>query len=461
MKTSSFVWQCTKCKWEETDDPNVYFSCPDCGAKVARRNVYRCDFCHQGIVGHENYKDHLAYHAVGKIFISAGEVALMKKYGYWAAHCQELRRQGLRPNDMSSPNPENRKIRQLDCGQASEPDIRFYVRWLAKNMVEAGQLVQACAHGNRPKSAIFQGLEDLEEFVTRVLVYASAYGDYRPAIAYRENISRPLRRIVANHGLEGSLERIAVIPHGDLRTGQNGLFPGDGGSEPPYLPYPGAEVVERVIEEELGSWGFADTLTLCRVCGGVVRYDGLGPDDWVKLDTGEDEEAYFHDDCILGLPVSDRGRLEQRALEACRNQTNGLYYLFGNQLAELEKEYEYGLYGGQTDDPNRIIMALNNVGIDVWFRAYPGQWDTRFRVLVEPENEERAIEILNDPIAYYAGFDPAGSLRRALRGDCQGEILPSSGPDASILYRCYYAENPPRVVQRMLTEEEFVQGVSI
>lgn len=155
--------------------------------------------------------------------------------------------------------------------------------------------------------------------------------------------------------------------------------------------------------------GFSDEYSLCGHCQKVVR---TSPDSysWVAPTFLEDV-GFVCDDCC------NKGLYDDEILEAYQNANKALPDSIDLDRAGLVKvnkdSFENGWYGGQNDTPEPIIEALNDVGIDVWFKVYPSQFQLEFDVLVRSEDLNKAKQLLLG-VDTKLPYDPADQLKKSL-----------------------------------------------
>lgn len=167
---------------------------------------------------------------------------------------------------------------------------------------------------------------------------------------------------------------------------------------------------------DICEFGFNDEYDTCKRCSALIR---TSPDSysWQPDFHFFEGEGNICHDCIRG-----NDELEAWYVEDHTN-TNRLINLYvvdpTDKLGWVELEeldYENGLHPGQRDDPEAIIEALNEHGIDCIFRGWVGQFDVNWRVIVPESKESQAIEILegsNTKLPY----DPGTEMGKALRGE--------------------------------------------
>jgi hypothetical protein len=120
-------------------------------------------------------------------------------------------------------------------------------------------------------------------------------------------------------------------------------------------------------------------------------------------------------------------------------------------LVKVNNEsFQNGLYGGQCDTPQPIIETLNNVGIDVWFKVYPRQFDCDFDVYVRSEDLDQAIIELSGTDT--KGSDPAKNLEKALKN------IKCNSSNNDIVYNRINLDDGT-VESRIVSKEEFIKGI--
>ena len=163
--------------------------------------------------------------------------------------------------------------------------------------------------------------------------------------------------------------------------------------------------------DDLGiSWGYSDEYNTCAGCSCILR---TSPDSygWSPPFFVEDEGGYICEECC------EDGAYDESVLESCKNDNKAIPDFFDLDRLGLvkinEETLQNGWYGGQTDDPDSIIEALNNSNIDVWFTVQTRQFDLDFEVYVKSDNKAKAIEVFE--ATDITGEDPAVVLSNALR----------------------------------------------
>ncbi len=175
--------------------------------------------------------------------------------------------------------------------------------------------------------------------------------------------------------------------------------------------------------EKLGySVGWEDEYVLCDDCGKAVR---CSPDcySW--------KQSYWQD-------TEDGSTQCQECM--LNDSSNYINYLEGNELTamtmnldlenegyiQLGEQFENGLYGGQSDDPNVIAESLRKKGITrfIFSLDSTGQFDISFSVWIH-KSQYKELELSREEIK---GVDPAIMFQKALRdASIKMSELPSNG----------------------------------
>lgn len=201
-------------------------------------------------------------------------------------------------------------------------------------------------------------------------------------------------------------------------------------------------------------WGFNDEYDTCcgcsHGCNNIVR---TSPDSYSWTPPlFVDCEGYACTECV------EAGHYDDYVLDAYKNEQKSIPDDFDLNRLGLEQvneeTLENGLYGGQLDTPVPIIEAMNDAGIDVWFKVYPGQFDLSFDVYVKAEDLEKAKEVFNRTDTK-ADEDPAVVCERGLRAasKAMAELPDGQG----IKYARINGDGTADV--RLVSNEEFVDGI--
>lgn len=249
-------------------------------------------------------------------------------------------------------------------------------------------------------------------WITNVAIYSGNYRHYQKAIKHRTNNPALPTWNQIKYGWtikeDGGLKKIKLLD--DTRLGRQGLFPMDDNAM--FLEPGDMEVYMAWADELVGQWGFSDEYDTCSACGKVIQ---TGPDsyswtpDWI--DTPWDSR--IHVDCV-DLDV---------VLEMYRNKAKKALpdvfadrLLAWDRLVKLDHDFENGFHQGMNDDPKKIRDFFKQHDIDIWFTYQSSQFYTTFQVLVQPEDEERANDLI-DNVDAYQGYDNATELGKALKGE--------------------------------------------
>lgn len=118
--------------------------------------------------------------------------------------------------------------------------------------------------------------------------------------------------------------------------------------------------------------------------------------------------------------------------------------------AQVAKEFENGMYGGQTDDPKRIAKSLTEMGIKrfLFHITDVGQFDTHFRVLVHESELQKFSQAAFDEDET-TGPDPAIVMKNALQN-----IPVVSKVDGGVI--CHKINNDGTVETKVISFEDFV-----
>jgi len=204
------------------------------------------------------------------------------------------------------------------------------------------------------------------------------------------------------------------------------------------------EIEEKSIEDFGIEVGFSDEYSLCCECyEAVVR---TSPDSYCWTPPlFIDCEGYVCDDCAKNY--------KDYVLEEYSNVQKHVPDQFDMQELGLVKvndsSYENGLYGGQTDDPKKIIEALNSQNINCWFKVYPNQFDVHFDAYVKEDDLDKAKEVLEN-LDVYIGYDPAENLKKCLQNCKVG-----SSEQGIVYNKCDISTG--NVETRIISEEDFIE----
>lgn len=144
---------------------------------------------------------------------------------------------------------------------------------------------------------------------------------------------------------------------------------------------------ERILEDFEGvTVGFSDEYDECGNCrNNIVR---TSPDSyhWSPPLFLEDF-GYVCEQCM------EEGDFQEEILREFKNRAKGLPEDFNIEESGLVKvndhSYENGWHRGQDDDPQKIINAFNERGIDVWFTVENSQFYVEFDVYVKEDDARR------------------------------------------------------------------------
>jgi hypothetical protein len=267
-------------------------------------------------------------------------------------------------------------------------------------------------------------------------------------------------------GFQNKQTLYLAIPYGDLRLGRNGRLTSQDDS--PYLVSDEVKSVEAAIEKIIGEPRYRDEYALCDKCHKLLHlipdtfFGGLDFIDIVRYSGGSDEPVHYryHTGCIAEKTALDAYAYRDTHLNCIvqRKKLVGLPSQFGAELVEMPETYETGLHGGEKADPWKILRALNSVGISAWLRIYLSQFSVSFNVLVRPRFALRAMAILAAADTSL-GYDPAESLKTALRGDARIVDHPARHPEESrILFQVVHADAEPVVDLYHLSAEEVLES---
>lgn len=121
--------------------------------------------------------------------------------------------------------------------------------------------------------------------------------------------------------------------------------------------------------------------------------------------------------------------------------------------AQVAKEFEHGLYGGQNDDPKAIAKSLTDMGITrfLFHITDVGQFDTHFRVLVHESELQKFSQAAFDDDET-TGPDPAVVMQNALQN-----MPVVSNPGPGVVYHKINADGT--VDTKVVSPEDFVKGI--
>jgi len=249
-------------------------------------------------------------------------------------------------------------------------------------------------HGTNDKVTVWYEWRGIYNLYTLCLLEGGLYHLYKKAIQNKQGYDD-----MGKVQWQGNQYEIVT----DLRLGRNGYFPNR--DEYPYsLP----DVVDEMsdeIDRWLGEFVFSDEYSECSCCYEVVRttHDCY---EW-QPDFIIIEEGIIHKDCLEDSDIED-----YLAINEGKPIPDWLIHKSGKltrvmkpkdqwRREDVEEHFEYqnGWYGGQTDDPERIIERLHQKMVSVWFEYSNGQFDTTFYPLVSGDQHDRAQSLLS-------GFNP-------------------------------------------------------
>lgn len=118
---------------------------------------------------------------------------------------------------------------------------------------------------------------------------------------------------------------------------------------------------------------------------------------------------------------------------------------------KLDEDYQNGLYGGQTDNPQKIAEALQRLGVEKFIFQIDtqGQFETRFSVYVHESEEDK----IGEDFEPEKGPDPAVALKQNLE-EMSGAMdgLPNDGIK-------YGYVKDGKGTARTVSAEEFANGI--
>lgn len=170
---------------------------------------------------------------------------------------------------------------------------------------------------------------------------------------------------------------------------------------------------------------WSDEWTTCYECGKAVRTQpdsyGWQRSYWTTND-GDDV-------CVECVYKSPGDYVESMVGEDHRAITIRGIDLEQFGFVELSERYEYGLYGGQSDDPGVIGRSLRKKGIDryVFVIDDVGQFDLKFKVWVD--KTQLAESNIKGGVVESKGVDPAVTMKNYLRSAAIAKVEP--GPKGS------------------------------
>ena len=176
--------------------------------------------------------------------------------------------------------------------------------------------------------------------------------------------------------------------------------------------------IEELSIDDFGvEWGFSDEYSRCD-CGSCDLVVRTSPDSYSWT------PPLYIDDCgVVADECAADGSFDEEILEQYKNEAKSLPDARDTDdlgLVQINEEsFQNGWYGGQCDEPQPIIEALNNKDIDVWFKVYPRQFDLDFDVYVKAEDQEKAKRLLVFTDTE-ADEDPAEVLKRGLKAASEG-----------------------------------------
>lgn len=167
--------------------------------------------------------------------------------------------------------------------------------------------------------------------------------------------------------------------------------------------------VAKLLEKLGVELEWSDEWTTCSACGKAIR---TKPDSysWQPSYTTTDDGITCHE-CVEDDPADYLQSLEG---DSSRCVTLSLD-LEAHGYKLLSDDYENGLYGGQSDNPERIALALREQRVDRFIFKLDAtrQFDMSFSVWVH-EDDFDLIDRDEFEASPTAGPDPADGLRAAL-----------------------------------------------
>lgn len=167
--------------------------------------------------------------------------------------------------------------------------------------------------------------------------------------------------------------------------------------------------VAKMLEKAGAELEWSDEWTSCTDCGKLVRTsaDSYGWSQYYHH--FEDTSSIVCGDCLKEDPTEYLEALEGSHRKCVTFDLD----LEEHGYRKLDGEYQNGLYGGQTDDPEIIAKALKAKGVErfIFDLDSVGQFDLHFSVWVH-EDEDISEDALDSEVT--GGSDPAQDLQKAL-----------------------------------------------
>lgn len=299
-------------------------------------------------------------------------------------------------------------------------DTKKFLDNMQQHLIELqdkGDLTMGILHDDNTPFIIVEGWQGVYKLNTYLALEAGIYNLYREAIANATDYDKhgkalftlipgPAPILFPDVYLDNKKEYDLID---DLRLGRNRRYPDSQYSTPFLVPEPLDELMQA-FEEKFGEFGFSDEYDFCGACGKIIK---TSPDSYSwQPDFILTDDGYIHVDCINLDDVLESHKNHEKALPPQLQQRaidQGLLI----EISDIT--FENGLHPGMNDDPKIIIRTFKRARIDVWFNVQPSQFYVEFTVLVQPDNESAAREILSH-LDTYQGYDNAEEIQKALKG---------------------------------------------
>jgi len=252
-------------------------------------------------------------------------------------------------------------------------------------------------------------------------------------------------------GIEDPENYLKELKGGHVKVGSNDFaaFPN---GEPPFRDI--YYSIDDIMEISDGNrdnvyLGFTDEYTLCDKCCGIIR---TSPDSyhWVPnyVDTGWE---YICEECVKSDPEilfdSVMNKLKSLPDVGIDIEEHGWVKVNDDSL-------QNGMHEGMADDPEEVLDAMQENGINIIFDVHPSQFYVEFDVYVKEENLDKAKEIFYNT-AYELPYEesPAYLMQKGLK---EATIKMGELSDSKIKYASVNADGTADV--KSVSAEDFING---
>jgi len=207
--------------------------------------------------------------------------------------------------------------------------------------------------------------------------------------------------------------------------------------------------VGHLLEKVGFSLEWSDEWTTCDNCQKLVRTMGDSY-SWTRAYVQDEYAEIICHECVAKDPapyleVFENNHRHGWTLHDINPEDHG--------YMAIKQEFEKGLYGGQSDDPEKIATSLRDMGITrfLFLIDSVGQFEARFKVLVhKSEIDKFSEEAFSE--AETTGPDPAVVMQNALMS-----IPPvtHTGNQEGVI--CHKINNDGTVTTQVISEQEFVE----